>query len=79
MWDIIWGTGANKKTTNVKNPCEEERIFHDLFTRFNEIYHSYNNLLDCAVYVRQYPNYKSYVKRGITKTKYLRYHIREIF
>lgn len=54
---------------------KEDEVFSKLFYGFTEMMNSYENLLDCEMYVRQYPNYSSFKTRNITRTKYLRYHI----
>lgn len=77
--NTIFGDKPQKNSELAYPITIEQNNYLRLLMVVNEVYHSYSNLLDCAIYIRQYPNYKSYKKREITKTKYLRYHIEKYF
>jgi len=59
--------------------AKADEIFSKIFYGFSEIMNSYESLLDCEIYVKQYPNYSSFKKRKITRVRYLRYHIEKYF
>ena len=77
MRNLILGLSGQKRLD--KKLTKDEVIFSKLFRGFSEIADSYESLLDCEIYVKQYPNYQSFKKRNITRTKYLRYHIEKYF
>lgn len=77
LWNRLFNLGGPK--TLKREWKREDGIFSKIFYGFSEIMNSYESLLDCEVYVKQYPNYQSFGKRKITRVRYLRYHIEKYF
>lgn len=66
----------NKVDAKIKRKLtEREDVFSDLFYGMSEIVRCFECLKDAEVYIRSYPNAKSFKNAGITKAKYFRYHV----
>jgi len=68
--------GENSPDFTSSSPLtEREKFVVEIFRGYYEIFISLENMKMIAIFVKQYPNYKSYKIHDITKTKYLRYYI----
>lgn len=73
--DLILGKDSSKDAISIIPISERKRFLVDILWAYHEIFITLENMKMISVFVRQYPNYKSYKTQKITKTKYLRYHI----
>jgi len=75
MKNYLFGKDLEKEITPIAPLTKREKFLGDIFKDYYEIFISLENMKMIAIFVRQYPNYRSYKAQRITKTKYLRYHI----
>jgi hypothetical protein len=73
--DHLFGKDSSKYDALLAPLTERERFLKEIFDDYYEILMSFENMKMISIFVRQYPNYKSYKNQKINKTKYLRYHI----
>jgi len=67
MKNCLFGKDSSKDTISLIPMTERKRFLGDVFWAYYEIFISLENMKMISVFVRQYPNYKSYKTQKITK------------
>ena len=75
LGNLLFDRGGQTHVANLKPLSAKERVVVNLVQCFREVHTTYNRLRHPEVFVRQYPSYKSFKTRGITRAEYLAYHI----